>query len=213
MRSAVGEQPSPQAAVAGRQGEGRDLVVGGVHSRCLGRHLIFTDGHKGTSHAGVLQPNRCPGEEDERDSRHVEKAAGSLQFIGADPRRRDLGDAVGAAGELDRVDQDELQDDPESNRSHGQIVAGELQRRNAQEYPEECRHNKRGEQAHPGGHPELGCKQCRRVGPHTPEGRLSQGELPPITQDNVQPEAGHGESDRQIHHVEPVVAAQRPGKD
>ena len=89
VRAAVGEQPAPEACVARREGEGHDLVVGRVHSRGLGRHLILPDGHEGATHAGALEPDGSPGEEDQRHGRHIEEGAGVLQLKGADTMARE----------------------------------------------------------------------------------------------------------------------------
>ena len=131
----------------------------------------------------------------------------------ADPRRGDLGDAVGAIGEPDLVDQDELEDDPEPDRRHGQVVAGQFEGGNAQQDPEEGRHEEGGEHPRPYGQAELGGENGRGVGPHSPKRRLRQRQLTRVSQDDVQSQAGHRKTDGQIDQVHPVVARHQTGEN
>ena len=109
------------------------------------------------------------------------------------PRRGNLGDAVGTIGQPDRIDQDELEDDPEPDRRHGKVVTRQLQRGNAQQHPEKGRHEECGDHAGPHGHAQSRRENGRGVGPHSPEGRLGQRQLTRIPQDDVQPQTGHCE--------------------
>ena len=69
-------------------------------------------------------------------------------------------------------------------------MAGQLQRGNAQQHPEETRYKKGCDHAHPDGHAQLRREEGRGVGPYSPEGRLGQRELSRVAQDDVQPQAG-----------------------
>ncbi len=89
-----------------------------------GRHLVLPDGHEGAAHARVFEIDGAQSEKNEGYGCDVVKIARGLQFKGADPRRGNRGDAVGTIGQPDRIDQDELEDDPEPDRRHRQVVAG-----------------------------------------------------------------------------------------
>ena len=65
MRTAMGEQPAPEAGVTRGKRKGHNLVVGRIHPGCPGCHLVLPDGHEGAAHTGIFEMDGAPGEKDQ----------------------------------------------------------------------------------------------------------------------------------------------------
>jgi hypothetical protein len=121
-------------------------------------------------------------------------------------RAWNAGDAVGATGQADPVQQHDADDLAEGQRDDGQVVAPQPQHRKAEQHAPEGRQDSRQRQAEPEGKAEILGQNRIGIGPDSVEGDVAKVQQPREPDHDIQPPAEHHIGQHQDPKVEFIAA-------
>ena len=128
--------------------------------------------------------------------------APAFEFQPEQRRLGNAGDAVGAAGQLGHVVEQNPDDLAKAQGDDGQIITPQPQHRKAEQKAEQRRHAARNQQAGPEIQPQVGIEQRIAVSAHRIKGDVTQIQQPGQPHHHVQPQPQHHVNQgqgRQIH--------------
>ena len=205
----AGVQAARQPGEGRREGEGHDLVIGGLDAAALGCDLVVPDGQD-----GAAVPALDHGVDEKAGQHHAQE---HRQQVGV------LGDVLQALGAVEKgkaqdvvdVVQGDADDLAKAQRQDGQIVAAQAQGWDADQHAEQAGHQRaqgqarrKGNRLRPGA---VFGEQGAGVGAHRHKAGVAQRQLAQVAGGHVQ---GDGQDDIDAHQQQDfiLVGAQDAGR-
>ena len=210
----MGEQAPRQPGAEGGEDEDRRLCRRRVDAHQPGGDLGAMQGAQRPSGTRVHQVQRQQHHQQQHAGHDPVPAFVAVNGPAEQAQGGDLADAVGPAGELPGLHQQDVNDDAKAQGRHGQVVTLEAQHRPGDAIGHQAGEDQPRPQGGPGVPAIAGGEDGGAIGPQPEKGRMPQGDLPGITHQQVQPHRQDGVQGRGgTNHGDVVVAGkeQRQG--